>query len=84
MVMPVISAPLVEAIVLMGPPTPQPTSKPFMPLFSPRMPGSLASCAASDSDQLLPAECLSGNGWVRQISPSFTGQQMSCEETVNG
>ena len=47
-------APLVDAMVLIGPPTPQPTSKPLMPAFKPRRAGRRASWAASDAAQSLP------------------------------
>ena len=54
MVMPVTSAPLVDAMVRMGPPTPQPTSKHFLPGPSRSSAARRDSCAASEEAQSLP------------------------------
>lgn len=52
--MPVTCAPLTAAIVRIGPPTPQPTSRHFMPGLRPSVAAMRASCAASDAAQSLP------------------------------
>ena len=54
MVMPVTSAPLVDAMVRMGPPTPQPTSKHFLPGPSRSSAARRDSCAASEEAQSFP------------------------------